>query len=164
MIMFGRRKETQSEYMQRELAKEIHKVSKGRIPADEREYLAKRTVERMDYSDSIQMHKGLRGYAEILVQQYFQNVMETETTPDRKEPGVSYLIAKRYSGEGCFAVKTESGKALAYLVSYLNIKTLDKGIQILTVSSPDMYGEYKPYHFLDSEKEFISKVFEMMGD
>lgn len=162
--MFGR-KETQSEYMQRELAKEIQKVSKGRIPADEREYLAKRTVERMDFSDSIQMHKGLRGYADILVQQYFQEQLQgTESTPDKKEPRVCYLIAKRHSEEGCFAVKTESGKALANLVSYLSIKTMDKGIQILTVSNPEAFGEYKPYHFLDSEKEFIAKVFEMMED
>ena len=75
-----------------------------------------------------------------------------------------YLIAKKYLEEGCLAVKTESGKALAHLVAYLNIKTMDKDIQILTVSDPDMYGEYKPYHFLDSEKEFIAKVFEMMGE
>ena len=75
-----------------------------------------------------------------------------------------YLIAKKYLDDGCCAVKTESGKALANLVSYLNIKTMDKGIQILTVSNPETFGEYKPYHFLNSEKEFISKVFEMMGD
>ena len=75
-----------------------------------------------------------------------------------------YLIAKKYSEDGCVAVKTESGKALANLVSYLNIKTMDKGVQILTVSDPDLFGEYKPYHFLDSEKEFVAKVFEMMGE
>ena len=44
--------------------------------------------------------------------------------------------------------------------SYL-IAKLDKGIQILTVSDTETYGEYKPYTFVNTEKEFISKVLEM---
>lgn len=52
-----------------------------------------------------------------------------------------YLIAKKFKGPGCLAVQTEGGKALVGLVSYLGFKTLDKGIQILTVSDPEMYGE-----------------------
>ena len=72
-----------------------------------------------------------------------------------------YLIAKKFSEEGCLAVQTESGKALANLVSYLGLKTLDKGIQILTISDTETYGEYKPYTFVESEKEFISRVLEM---
>lgn len=63
--------ESIQEYTRRELTKEIRKESKGRIPADVREELAKRTVDRMDFSNSYQMHKSLRGYAEILVQNYF---------------------------------------------------------------------------------------------
>lgn len=69
-----------------------------------------------------------------------------------------YLIAKKFSKAGCIAVQTESGKALANLVSYLGQKTLNKGIQILTISDTETYGEYKPYEFVSSEKEFISKV------
>lgn len=72
-----------------------------------------------------------------------------------------YLVAKEFSKPGCLALQAKGGKALAHLVSYLGLKTLDKGIQILTVSNPDMYGEYKPYHFVNSEKEFISKVLDM---
>ena len=52
-----------------------------------------------------------------------------------------YLIAKKFDEEGCLAVKAEHGKTLAALVTYLGRKTLDKGIQILTVSDMDMYGE-----------------------
>lgn len=63
--------ESIQEYTRRELTKEIRKESKERIPADVREELAKRTVDRMDFSNSYQMHKSLRGYAEILVQNYF---------------------------------------------------------------------------------------------
>lgn len=72
-----------------------------------------------------------------------------------------YLIAKKFSTPGCIAVQTEGGKALASLVSYLGLRTLDKGVQIVTVSDPNMYGEYKPYSYVDSEKEFISKVLDM---
>ena len=55
-----------------------------------------------------------------------------------------YLIAKRFDEPGCFAVQAEGGKPLAQLVSYLGLKLLDKGVQILTVSDPQAYGEYKP--------------------
>ena len=72
-----------------------------------------------------------------------------------------YLAAKKFSETGCLAVKAESGKALANLVSYLGLKTLDRGIQIFTVSDMEAYGEYKPYKLVKSEKEFISQVLDM---
>ena len=72
-----------------------------------------------------------------------------------------YLVAKKFSETGCLAVKAESGKALANLVSYLGLKTLDRGIQIFTVSDMEAYGEYKPYKLVKSEKEFISQVLDM---
>lgn len=72
-----------------------------------------------------------------------------------------YLIAKKFQEQGCIAIQAKPGKTLASLVSYLGLKTLDKGVQILTVSDTETYGEYKPYRFIDSEKEFISKVLEM---
>ena len=72
-----------------------------------------------------------------------------------------YLIAKKYSERGCIAVQTESGKHLAALVSYLGLKTLDQGIQILTLSNPDVYGEYGPYRYVSTEQEFITEVFAM---
>lgn len=72
-----------------------------------------------------------------------------------------YLVAKKFNDEGCLAVKTEGGKALAGLVTYLGLRTLDKGVQILTVSNPEVYGEYEPYKFVKTEKEFISAVLDM---
>lgn len=72
-----------------------------------------------------------------------------------------YLIAKKFDSVGCLAVQTERGKALSSLASYLGLKTLDKGIQILTLTDMDTYGEYKPYQIVKSEKDFIDKVFEM---
>lgn len=103
---------------------------------------------------------------------FLQGVIDRDDVPDPEtavameksenpEKAMCYLIAKKFSDIGCLAVKTESGKALAHLVTYLGLKTLDKGVQILTISDPETYGEYKPYHFVSSEKEFIAKVLNM---
>ena len=78
-----------------------------------------------------------------------------------EENKMTYLIAKKYTDTGCVAVKTESGKKLAALVSYLGLETLDKGIQIVTLSDPEIFGEYKPYHFVGNVQEFINCVFDM---
>ena len=75
-----------------------------------------------------------------------------------------YLIAKKFDEVGCVALQTELGKNHRYLCDFLTSRTLGKGIEILTVSNPEMYGEYKPYHFVASEVEFIHKVYEMIGD
>lgn len=72
-----------------------------------------------------------------------------------------YLVAKKFDTPGCIAVEAERGKALSSLVSYLGLKTLERGIQILTVTDMDMFGEYKPYNVVPSEAEFIQKVLEL---
>lgn len=72
-----------------------------------------------------------------------------------------YLIAKKRNERGCMAVEAERDKALAALVTYLGQRTLGKGIQILTVNDMDVYGEYKPYEIIPSEREFVSRVLAM---
>ena len=72
-----------------------------------------------------------------------------------------YLIAKKFDKPGCIAVEAQRGKHLAELVSSLGKDLLHKDVQILTVTSMDAYGEYKPYTVLPSEKEFISKAVAM---
>ncbi len=72
-----------------------------------------------------------------------------------------YLIAKRFDKPGCFAVEAERGPKLAKLVSSLGRELVEKNVQILTVSNMDAYGEYKPYHILESESEFISQAMTM---
>ena len=69
-----------------------------------------------------------------------------------------YLVAKKVDERGCIAVQAEYGRELASLVDYLGRKTLKAGIEILTVSSKEVYGEYAPYKELSSEKEFICEV------
>ena len=57
--------------------------------------------------------------------------------------------------------KVERGKALADLVSELGRKTLDRNVQILTVSDMEAFGEYKPYQVMESLDQFVQKVLEM---
>lgn len=74
---------------------------------------------------------------------------------------MGYLIAKKYESEGCLAVKVERGKALADLVSELGRKTLNKNIQILTVSDMEAFGEYRPYQAVESIEQFVQQVLSM---
>jgi len=71
---------------------------------------------------------------------------------------MTYLVAKKFDQPGCLAVKMNPGKELAELVSEMGRKYLDKGIQILTLSNPETFGEYKPYQFLETLDEFIEKL------
>ena len=69
-----------------------------------------------------------------------------------------YLVAKDRDGYGCFALKTTHGKHLAELKRELNRAVGYKGVQLVTISRPTAYGEYAPYHFVDTEQEFQTLV------
>lgn len=64
-----------------------------------------------------------------------------------------YLIAKRFKQSGCIALKTEAGIKMAKFADTLQEK-LGYDIQIITISRPTAYGEYEPYHFVNSYEEF----------
>lgn len=65
-----------------------------------------------------------------------------------------YLIAKERDAHGCYALKTSHGKHLVELKRELNEAVGYKGVQLVTISRPTVYGEYAPYHFVDTEQEF----------
>ena len=69
-----------------------------------------------------------------------------------------YLVAKDRYAHGCFALKTTHGKHLAELKRELNRAVGYKGVQLVTISRPTAYGEYAPYHFVDTEQEFQTLV------
>ena len=69
-----------------------------------------------------------------------------------------YLIAKDRDGHGCYALKTKHGQHLVEMKRELNKAVGLKGVQLVTISRPMAYGEYAPYHFIDTEQEFISLV------
>ena len=65
-----------------------------------------------------------------------------------------YLIAKARDAHGCYALKTRHSKHLAELKRELNEAVGYKGVKLVTISGPTAYGEYAPYHFVDTEQEF----------
>ena len=69
-----------------------------------------------------------------------------------------YLIAKDREAHGCYALKTSHGKHLAEFKRELNSFVGYKGVQLVTISRPTAYGEYAPYHFVDTEQEFEALV------
>jgi len=70
MLRLFKKDLTTREYLTRQLEKELRKSSKGTMPKDVRKRLAIRTINRLDFKNSFQMHKSIRGYADILVANY----------------------------------------------------------------------------------------------
>ena len=66
--------------------------------------------------------------------------------------------AKDRDAHGCFALKITHGKHLVELKRELNKAVGYKGVQLVTISRPTAYGEYAPYHFVDTEQEFQTLV------
>lgn len=69
-----------------------------------------------------------------------------------------YLIATDKNGHGCYALKTNHGQALVELKRQLNQIAISHGIQLVTISRPNAYGEYAPYIFVADEAAFIQAV------
>lgn len=69
-----------------------------------------------------------------------------------------YVIAKERYAHGCIAFETVHGKHLADLKWALNEALGNTGVEIMTISRPEAYGEYAPYHFVQTEEEFVAQV------
>lgn len=69
-----------------------------------------------------------------------------------------YVIAKDRYGHGCTAFETVHGKHLADLKWSLDEALGNTGVEIMTISHPEAYGEYAPYHFVQTEEEFIKQT------
>lgn len=54
--------------------------------------------------------------------------------------------------------KGKHEKHLVELKRELNNIVGYKGVQLVTISRPTAYGEYAPYHFVDTEQEFKTLV------
>ena len=72
-----------------------------------------------------------------------------------------YLIAKKINEIGCLALQTSHGKHLADFKEKL-MQTIEYDtVQLVTISRPSAYGEYEPYHFVETEQEFEIAVKKM---
>ena len=72
-----------------------------------------------------------------------------------------YLIAKNIDDVGCVALRTTHGKHLSEFKRTIENKVGYDKIQLVTISRPSAYGEYEPYHFVDTEAEFENAVINM---
>ena len=69
-----------------------------------------------------------------------------------------YLIAKNIDDVGCVALRTTHGKHLSEFKRSIEEKVGYEKIQLVTISRPSAYGEYEPYHFVNSKEEFSVAV------
>lgn len=69
-----------------------------------------------------------------------------------------YLIAKKFNDVGCIALQAVHGRHLAEFKRKLIAEIGTEEIQLVTISRPSAYGEYEPYHFVDTEQEFEQEV------
>ena len=69
-----------------------------------------------------------------------------------------YLVAKKFNQVGSIALKVQHGKALSKLSRRLTLETLDRDIQIITISSLEAYKEYAPYKLMHTEANFEKEV------
>ena len=59
---------------------------------------------------------------------------------------------------GCVALRTTHGKHLSEFKRSIEEKVGYEKIQLVTISRPSAYGEYEPYHFVESKEEFCLAV------
>ena len=64
-----------------------------------------------------------------------------------------YLVAKRMNKTGCITLQTEPGEEMAKFADRIQ-ERLGYDIEFITISRPTAYGEYEPYHFVNSYEEF----------
>ena len=72
-----------------------------------------------------------------------------------------YLVAKNVDATGCVALRTTHGKHLSAFKRKIEQKVGYDKIQLVTISRPSAYGEYEPYHFVDTKEEFAEAVGQM---
>lgn len=88
-------------------------------------------VRSLPSPDRTELEKEAKEYEKVLQARGMSKYDIKEKTSEndkegQKEKGTCYLVAKKIGEHRSYAVRTESGKALAHLVAYLGLKTLDK--------------------------------------
>ena len=72
-----------------------------------------------------------------------------------------YLIAKNIDVVGCIALRTTHGKHLSDFKRKIVQNVGYEIIQLVTISRPSAYGEYEPYHFVETKEEFLAAIEQM---
>lgn len=72
-----------------------------------------------------------------------------------------FVLAKHKDRVGCVALQTTRGQHVVDLKrAIINVVGYDN-IQLVTISRPSAYGEYEPYHFVNTEQEFMDAAIAM---
>lgn len=71
---------------------------------------------------------------------------------------MTYLIAKSIDSPAASLSVQRLERALRSWYQSWAKKYPENGVQILTLSDPEVYGKYKQYHFVDSSETFIVTV------
>jgi hypothetical protein len=74
---------------------------------------------------------------------------------------MAYLVAKKFDETGCIALQVKHGQYLAGFKKKLAKMVGYDCVQLITISQPSAYGEYEPYHFVESEQAFEQAVIQM---
>lgn len=69
-----------------------------------------------------------------------------------------YVVAKNFDKVGSVAIKMTSGASVVGLKQEMNLKYKGKNIQFVTISRPSAYGEYAPYHMVNTIEDFKKEV------
>lgn len=69
-----------------------------------------------------------------------------------------YVVAKNFDKVGSVAIKMASGVSVVDLKQEMNSKYKGKNIQLVTISRPSAYGEYAPYHMVNTVEDFKKEV------
>ena len=71
---------------------------------------------------------------------------------------MAYVIAKNRGTNGCIAIKMKHGTELVELKREMNLQYEGSELHFATISRPSAYGEYAPYHIVDTTDEFKREV------
>lgn len=71
---------------------------------------------------------------------------------------MAYVLVKKFSEQGCLAVKLKNGEEVAGIRRYLNARLNGTDKQVITISRPEAWGEYALYTVLQSVGDFIDKA------
>ncbi|EEZ9794166.1 hypothetical protein NFK14_05185 [Escherichia coli] len=72
-----------------------------------------------------------------------------------------YVLAKKFDGYGCLAYKFKTLMEATSIPVALDSLEIP-GLQIIVANNPEpVYGEYSPYVYIESFKEFVTKILEM---
>ena len=72
-----------------------------------------------------------------------------------------YVVAKDVNKVSCIALKTTHGAHLSALKRRIEKQIRYDRIPLVTISRPSAYGEYEPYHFVETKEEFAVAVEKM---